>query len=418
MKIQAVLFLLLMWPVSVLSQSNRIQADHIRTLRVVKNGDASLFPVIDLHGNDHVDISFDDMTHVYHRYLYRVIHCNADWTKSEGIFDADYIEGTAGDNIIDDYAESRNTTVLYTHYRLTLPNADVKFRVSGNYRVEIYDDASPDDPVCTACVRVVDNRFGILAQVLTNTDVDWNATHQQIEWSLHFGGTNVLSADREIKTIVMQNGRVDNQVVNARPTFVTADGMQWKNCRDLIFTGGNEYRKFEILNLHLSTLGVERMRWFAPYYHAELTVGQPRRNYIYAEDQDGRYVIRNEENANNDTESEYVVVHYALQAPERTDGDYYVDGAWADSLFAARYKMTYDANARAYVADLLQKQGYYNYQYLFVQHNRPNVGLTAPAEGDFYQTENQYTILVYYHPQNGRYDQLVGFRDFKFLVGR
>jgi hypothetical protein len=36
---------------------------------------------------------------------------------------------------------------------------------------------------------------------------------------------------------------------------------------------------------------------------------------------------------------------------------------------------------------------------------------TMPTEGDFYQTENSYQMLVYFRGQGERTDRLVGFQE-------
>jgi hypothetical protein len=69
--------------------------------------------------------------------------------------------------------------------------------------------------------------------------------------------------------------------------------------------------------------------------------------------------------------------------------------------------MHYDEKSACYEAGVLLKQGYYNYQ--FRQMDADGVGQTADTEGDFYQTENEYMILVYHRPQGARYDALVGY---------
>ena len=59
-----------------------------------------------------------------------------------------------------------------------------------------------------------------------------------------------------------------------------------------------------------------------------------------------------------------------------------------------------------YETNVLLKQGYYNYTYLLVDKNNPAVRSTV--EGNYYETENVYTILVYYKPFGGRTDELIG----------
>ena len=53
------------------------------------------------------------------------------------------------------------------------------------------------------------------------------------------------------------------------------------------------------------------------------------------------------------------------------------------------------------------KQGYYNYYYAVVPKETNEIDLDR-LEGNSQETENEYTILVYYRPFGTRYDQLVG----------
>lgn len=45
-------------------------------------------------------------------------------------------------------------------------------------------------------------------------------------------------------------------------------------------------------------------------------------------------------------------------------------------------------------------------------------GYTRPTDGDFYETENEYIILVYYRPNGGRYDKLAGYRRINFQINK
>ena len=57
--------------------------------------------------------------------------------------------------------------------------------------------------------------------------------------------------------------------------------------------------------------------------------------------------------------------------------------------------------------------GYYSYQYLALPVGKRS-GALSLIEGDYYQTENEYTILVYYKRQGDRYYQLIGMKDFSY----
>jgi hypothetical protein len=52
------------------------------------------------------------------------------------------------------------------------------------------------------------------------------------------------------------------------------------------------------------------------------------------------------------------------------------------------------------------KQGYYDYTYVTVDKNDPSI--RGELDGDYFETENLYTILVYYKSFTGRADELIG----------
>ena len=398
-------------------QRNVSFSERIRTVECVVNGDRQKPPVISLNSNDVVTVSFDDMTHDYVRYLYKLEHCDKEWNVSDALFESDYMTGTNLDRIIEDYQQSTNTSNLYTHYKLDFPNKYIKPLISGNYRVSIYDEENTDNPVAQMCFSVVDNKIGIGTAITTNTDVDYNKAHQQMDLTLNISKIDSRDPEREVYVRIIQNKRYDNAVSNPAPTFVSDKEMRWQHCENLIFPAGNEFRKFEILNVHQPTLGVDKMRWFPPFYHAFLYAGKPFTNYIYTQEVNGSYVVRNEDNVENDTKSEYVIVHFSLETEKRNDGKFYVCGQWNSFNFMPENEMLYNAENNVYEASILLKQGYYNYLYLFVPGGN-KTGLTSESEGDFFQTENEYTVMVYVRLQGERYDRLLGYRDFRFIPNK
>jgi hypothetical protein len=84
-------------------------------------------------------------------------------------------------------------------------------------------------------------------------------------------------------------------------------------------------------------------------------------------------------------------------------------GGMTDFHMLPEYKMIYDERVKGYTGRMYLKQGYYNYQFA-VPDKYGNPDFT-PLEGNWYAAENQYTILCYYRPRGGQYDQLVGLMD-------
>lgn len=398
-------------PAASYAQNNEIYNKGIASLQVVAGQNWMSLPIIRLGShspNDRINISFDDLTHTYHRYTYKIEHCEADWTVSDQIFASDFINGFQEGNTIENSMESINTNVLYTHYKLTIPNEDCSLKMSGNYKLTVFDENDDNRPMFTACFMVLENAMGVQLDVTTNTDIDINKQHQQVSMQVNYGSVNVTDPSTQIKTVVMQNRRWDNARINPKPQYTMADGLRWEHNSDLIFQAGNEYHKYEILDVSHPTMGIDRIDWDGENYQVYPYACVPRPNYVYDEDANGAFYIRNSDNIENDIASEYVFVNYTLQVPERVDGDVYVNGAWTNDQLTPEYRMEYDDMNRCYTARILQKQGYYSYQFVMV--SRDGVSRVVPSDGCFYQTENKYQALVYYRGTGERTDRLVGYQ--------
>lgn len=387
-----------------MTAGNKILSPQIKTLQAVVNDDWLSFPnVMRLGSDDVLSVGFDELSHDYHRYTYRIERCEADWMSSEDVFESDWLEGF-NDNVIDDYATSINTIIPYTHYWLEIPNDRCRVKMSGNYRLHILDD---NETVAIVDFMVTEQSMTLSLEATTNTDVDLNQSHQQVSVSLNYNSLRVTNPEEQIRMVVMQNGRDDNQRRDVRPTFKSYNGLDWKHTPELIFDAGNEYHKFEVLDPSHPTMGIDRMIWDGDNYQAYPFINEPRKNYIYDEDADGAFCIRNSDNRENNTTSEYVYVNYRLKAPRMSQGKIIIDGQWTTES-PDHYTMAYNAEEDIWQARILQKQGYYSYQYLFVSPDGTRHFL--PSEGSYYQTSNHYQVLIYYKGTGERTWRLTAFR--------
>lgn len=407
----SILFFLV--PIYGMGQPGRTtkMAENLRTLRMTVDGDASRFPVLKLNSNEKLEVSFDDLTHEYQRYTYKIEHCDVEGNPTTELFESDYVRTTDDQVVITNYEPSENTTVQYTHYAFSIPNTNMRPLISGNYRLTVSTENEEDEEVVVlqTYFAVVDTKVGIYPSATTNTEVDWNDTHQQIELKVDCSNLVVRDAQSEIKTLVMQNRRFDNMAKDVPFTAQNGNVLLWEHSRGLIFDAGNEYRKMEILSTRYPGMHGESVRWFDPYYHYTLQTDYPRRNYLYDEDRNGQSVVRYEGAGDADTQADYVMTHFVLDSPQLPEGkEVYVSGQWTSLGMAPQYKMHYNHADACYEANILMKCGYYNYLYLCASKSNPQVGSTMPIEGNYFQTENEYDILVYYRPTGSRYWQLVG----------
>ncbi len=379
----------------------------IKTLQVKVAGEMFSNPCIELNGEDRIEINFDALNSGGVRYAYSLIHCNADWTKSI-LSPIEYMNGFQG-MTIDDFANSMGTTVQYTNYRLLIPNEDVQPKVSGNYALTVYKEDNPAAIVFTACFSVVEPIVGVSASVSGNTDIDTNQSHQQVSFAINNKNFSIPYPQTDLKIWVYQDNRRDNAVTGLQPMSILENQITYSNNQKLIFEAGNEYRRMEFLSNKYNGMHIQNITFHNPYYNVELMKDYKRtsESYQYDQDQDGRFFIRCSNCNDPDTEADYFIVHFTLACDEIPEGNVYLNGELYNNVLDNNSKMDYNPETNQYEKAVLLKQGSYNYQYLFVPDGQ-TVGETGPIEGNFYQTENEYSIYVYYHPMGTRYDRLIG----------
>lgn len=414
MKHSAVLLgILLTSAIEVCPQTSVFSPD-VKTLQAYVNQDWLSPPVMVLNSDDILEIGFDEMSHSYRRYIYKIEHCEPDMSISAELFESDYLVGF-NNNPIEDYQNSINTTVPYTHYSLRIPNDKCRLKMSGNYRLSVFDEEDGNKKVLQVDFKVAEQSMGLTMNATSNTDIDVNDKHQQIAMQLDYRNTNITNIDEQIYTIVTQNASSFNMIINPKPNIITGKGLKWQHNKQLIFPAGNEYRKFEILALSHPTMGIDNISWDGNKYNAYPFVSEPRKNYLFDRDANGYFYIRNSDNIENNFTCDYVDVHYKLMSPPAEDGKVVIDGQWTnEEAQQGNYTMAYDSLEQCYNTHITQKQGYYSYRFVNIK-NDGQVKNHA-TEGNFYQTENRYQAYVYYKPQGGRTWLLAAYRQLIFDI--
>jgi hypothetical protein len=337
------------------------------------------------------------------RVTYEVVYCNEDRQPSD-LQQSEYMQGFQG-LTVDDMESGRGATVSYTHYRLSLPNNDVELRLSGNYAVHFRREDG--QWLATACFCLSEELVAVRGTVTGNTLVDTYGGSQQLDFSIETGALGRNVSERDIRVTVYKNGRHDDAVRGLRPSGMAAGRLDYVNLRPLIFAAGNEYRRFEFLSHRGRGMRVESIGLYEGLYHVTLMTDKPHSAYLYDRDLNGGFLVNCLYCHDPATEADYHFVHFSLASPLLPKGDVYIGGAFCGQAFDERNRMYYNAERGCYEHFLLLKQGQYNYEYLFQPYDAASPALTAPLEGDFYQTENDYTVYVYYRPFGARHDRLV-----------
>ncbi|MGA3013063.1 MAG: DUF5103 domain-containing protein [Bacteroidales bacterium] len=392
---------------------NRIYDNEVMTVLLYKNGFEMSAPVMNMTTGERLKLSFDELDSDLKRFRYTIRHCEADWTTSSDLMTTEYIDGFQ-DDAIDNFSYSYNTLTNYTHYSLVFPTHKLRPKISGNYIIIVFLD-DPSNVILTWRFMIVENTgLSIIGKVNSANNISDRFSKQQVDFTLEYNNMTVNDPTHEIKVLITQNDRSDNEVWNPSPRFVRGTSLDFTDDPQCTFDGCNEFRYFDIKSLIYQSERIGKIVRDIHRYDVYLLDDKPRpyKNYISDKEINGRMLIKNEDNAkNSDIESDYAYVHFFLPFPAPlSNGQIYILGAITDWQLNDSSRMDYNIQRRGFEKTLLVKQGYYNYIYIFKddQNGKTDASL---IEGNHWETENEYTIWVYYHPAGAQYDQLIAVQD-------
>ncbi len=386
-----------------------IYSENVKSCLLTPAESLVAFPLIDLDSSEELVLQFDDFGYEVLDYVYTINHCNADWRISD-LHTNEYIDGFT-ENYIDDYAFSFNTKRNYVHYELTLPNKDFQFIKSGNYILTVYDFKQPSRALFVKRFMVHEKSVLIGAEVHQTTLAQGRYTDHEVDVVVNFIDADYINPIQDVKLVIHQGHRWDNVITNLTPSHIENKRLVYDFEDESSFNAGNEYRFFDTKSVRYYTERVQRIISDSTDVFL-LHPDYPRVNQPYSFDQDleGYYVVNVMEKSDPRVEADYVWVNFCLKRkPFLTDGDLFVYGGLTDWNLKKEARMDYNTEESCYETSLLLKQGYYNYTYMY--YNQKSGELSQKyVEGSFYQTSQDYFVLVYVYDHDYGYDRLLGVR--------
>ena len=394
----------------------------IKTVKFFQQGNQESLPILTLNSDQQLELHFDDLTEYAKNYYYTFELCNADWTPADvSVFD--YLQGYQNQQLTQ-YRPSTITLSKYVHYQALLPDKNCKPIKSGNYILRVFLDSDTSKLAFTKRFFVVENKSSVNAQVLSPFDNQLVSTHQKLQFSVNATQLNPQNPQQQVKVVVLQNYRWDNALTNLQPSFMRNNVLEYNGEADCLFPAGKEYRWADLRSFRFESERISKIdrskQPYEIYLKPEGVFSQLR--YLYYHDYNGWFDVSVTESVNPWWQSDYGNVHFTFIPPNHqpfAGKDMYILGELTGNDLTDNAKMLYDADNGVYEKTLLLKQGYYFYTY--VTRDQQYVNSKADAsltDGNYWETENDYTVFVYYRSLSDRYDELVAVATVNSRQGR
>lgn len=393
-------------------QPDKIYMPNIHSVKLFVSGNQDAYPIIQLNSTMSLELHFDDLSTNLKNYNYTYVLCDADWVPVD-LSPFDYLQGFTQDRL-NQYRSSSVSKTRYVHYQALLPDKSCMPKLSGNYLLKVYLNGDTSKLAFTRRILVLDNVISIGAKITQPFATQLFRTHQKIQFTFDKTKLNVLNPKQQIKVVVLQNNRWDNAVTGIQPTFMRGNVFEYSS-DNTVFPAGREYRWVDLRSFVYQTERVDSANLNVIPFDVYLKPDPQRTNlrYVTYVDLNGAYEISATDVNNAWWQGDYANVHFTF-VPQNADAfanqKVYLIGELATgNCDNAECLMDYNPDKKVFEKTLLLKQGYYYYTYVTKSGSGNNtVTETQNTEGNFSETENAYTILVYYRSFSDRSDELVG----------
>jgi hypothetical protein len=396
---------LLLLPMVLISQVEEVSPpDFIKTITFKSNTTQGQLPVLKL--GEPLVLEFDALNANEEDFYYVIEHFNFDWTPSP-LVKSEYLKGLDNQRILT-YKNSFNTYQIYSHYDLRIPNQQTRALLkSGNYMISIYDDY--DELMFSRKFMIYEDLVNVGASVKRSRDVKVIAEKQSVDIVIATNSINFNNPLETIKTLIIQNNNLNTSINDLKPQYTLGNKLIYKYDTESAFWGGNEYLFYENKNVRTSNIGVQFID-LKEIYHSYLytNISRKDRPYTYNPDINGNFQVTALDRTDLDIEADYTMVHFSLSHEELKDKDIHVYGNFNAFAIEPLTQMEYNSENGKYEVMMRLKQGFYNYKYIAVDKDTGELEEGA-ISGNFWQTENNYKVLVYYRDLGARFDRLIGY---------
>lgn len=370
----------------------------IKSVQLFKKGDPNEAPFLELGSNSKLILEFDELTTISGQFRVKFTHHTKNWEES-GLPDI-WVYNGVNELFIRGGEKNQLSLPDYFHYAFEFPNRDLKFKLSGNYLIHIYDFQSNTE-LFSLPFFVTENE-GVLTyktETILNQGDDGSAIDQL------FGVFNypdfVEFPQFNLSYSFVQNRFWKNAKFADQTAFIT-DGST-----DFHLSRGNSFpANFDFSSLDLNDFSLQNRQIF----NVEPARIPPR--VILRDDflnflSDPRIVSESELGEfNRKRDGKYADVFFRLNTGGRFQhsNSFYLIGNFNQWSISSRNKLIYNSALGVFETRVLMKEGNYRYKYVTLENGDIN---DLTLSDTITKQAQEYIGFVYYRDPELQYDRLL-----------
>jgi hypothetical protein len=400
--------------------TDKIYQPRIHSIKLHPYGSPLNYPILRLNSPDRLELHFDDLDADVKYYAYTFILCNADWSQAN-LSQFDYMQGFSNVRI-NTYRNSNTVLTRYTHYTAEVPTRNTYPTRSGNYLLKVFINGDTSQLAFTKRFLVVDNKASAAMSVIQPFNGQIFKTHQKLQFSVNVQSIKPTNVFQQNSITILQNYRWNTAITKLQPTFIKQNILEYNTENDAVFPGQKEWRWVNLTSFRLQTDRVDKGEYYEKGQTLYLKPDRERNTlrYMYYRDANGLCQFRDIEEKNPYWQTDYATTIFTYIPPENraySGKDLFLYGEMTNYELTDRYKLQYNDTLGGYQKQLFLKQGYYDYMYI-LRDQKTGKTDALETEGNWWETENNYMLLIYYRPLGGRADELVGITQVNSLSNR
>ena len=377
----------------------------IKSLKTYTAGNEASFPVIDYGTGNPSKITIEfDIASDYQPFLN--IHfkfCDKNWEPYDNIF----LVNQGHDFERNLYLEKlpNDVTGANYHFKKNFPSQDVWFPFSGKWIYYITDSQDEETVYASGKFIVVYPGLKLNARISRARLEGKSASPATRTFTME---TSFVLPDSLFPTNVdeveiIENQKIYDPIIIDRDPYNEYRYYDWDGADRFKFVAkdifpGNEYRQVDLRDHNIyNTKEVNAQRD---------VIETSQSNSRYYKDLNGGSILTNY----NNRYADYLDVTFKLRMPSNFKKKIFLVGSFNEWDIWYDYEMNNNGGLFETTAEL--KRGIYDYQYVTAEViNNEITNLNwIELEGNNWETDNEYHILLYYkEPERGNYDRLLGY---------